>query len=260
VSAAELRALHEAPELLVMVNVWDAVSASVAGALPGVRALATTSHAIAGAHGHPDGEVIPRAEMIDAIALICRHATDVPVSADLEGGYGGSPAEVAETVRLAVAAGAVGANIVDRLMSGGLRSREDAVARIAAARDADPDLVINARTDEFLFGGNGDLDEAVVRGRGFLDAGADCVFVPGLADRSQIAALGEAFDGRLSILVGAESPMPDLPGVDVARLTADLPSLGVARVSFGPFGQRHAMFALAGYVGGLLATLAPGDD
>jgi 2-methylisocitrate lyase-like PEP mutase family enzyme len=251
VSAAAFRALHEAPDLLVLVNVWDAVSTRTAAAVDGVNALATTSHAISAAQGYPDGEVISRAEMIEAIARICRNAGDLPVSADLERGYGESPDDVAETVAMAASAGVVGCNIEDGLPGGGLRPLDDATARVAAVRRAAPDFVINARTDEFLLGEK-NLDTAIVRGRAFLDVGADCFFVPGAAEPATIAALGQAFEGRLSLLVGAESPMPDLPGVDVARLSGDLPSLGVTRVSVGPFAQRHAMLALTDYARDLL--------
>lgn len=238
--------MHEAPELLVVVNVWDAVSAGTAAGVEGVQALATTSHAIAGAHGYPDGEVIPRAEMVEAIALVCRHAGGLPVSADLERGYGETPADVAETVAMTAEAGAVGCNIEDGLPDGGLRPLDDSVARVAAARRAAPDFVLNARTDEFLFGAK-DLALTIARGRAFLDAGADCFFVPGAREPETLAALGREFHGRLSILVNDEWPMPDLPGIDVARLTPDLAGLGITRVSFGPFGQRHAMLAFADY-------------
>jgi len=121
--AAELRRLHDAPEPLVLVNVWDVASARVVAGLPGCTALATASHAIAATHGYEDGEQIPLELMIDAIARIAA-AVDLPVSADLEAGYG----DAATTVRRAIGAGAVGGNLED-----GMRPLDEALAAVEAA-------------------------------------------------------------------------------------------------------------------------------
>src|SRR3954470_22311397 len=108
--AATLLRLHQAPDLLTVVNVWDVISARVVAGIEGTTALATASHSIAASHGYEDGENIPVAEMIEAVGRIAS-ATDLPVTADLEGGYG----DAAETVRRAIGVGVVGANIEDQL-------------------------------------------------------------------------------------------------------------------------------------------------
>ena len=155
--ATELLRLHQAPEILQVINVWDAITAKVVGDVPGTKALATASHSIAAAHGYADGEHIPVDEMIAAVGLIAS-ATSLPVSADLEAGYGNP----GETVRKAIGAGAVGANIEDQM-----RPLADAVAQMrAAASAAEAEgiaFVLNARTDAFLKGK--DRDPAAVLGR-----------------------------------------------------------------------------------------------
>ncbi|MDQ1743987.1 MAG: hypothetical protein QOE23_2326 [Pseudonocardiales bacterium] len=231
--AAELRRLHSDPELLVLVNVWDVASARVVAGLPGCRALATASHSIAASFGYPDGEVIPAELMIEAVGRIAA-AVPLPVTADLEAGYG----DVGETVRKAIGVGVVGANIEDEL-----RPLAEAVAGVrAAVRAGEAEgvpFVLNARTDAYLLGGDRDpadlLADAIERGRAFLDAGADCVFVPGRLDadtvRQLVAGIGER---KVSVL--------GLPGT---APPSELAELGVARVSFGPWSQRVAMTSLA---------------
>ena len=178
--AARLLQLHLDPELLVLVNVWDVISARVVAGLPGCTALATASHSIAASQGYPDGEQIPLEEMIAAVGRIAA-AVDLPVSADLEAGYGNA----GETVRRAIGAGAVGGNIEDQM-----RPLEDAVAAVSAAVKAGEaegvPFVLNARTDAFMLAAGRDpasvLEDAIERGRAFLEAGASCVFVPGRLD------------------------------------------------------------------------------
>jgi 2-methylisocitrate lyase-like PEP mutase family enzyme len=237
--AEELRRLHAAPELLVLVNVWDVASARVVAGTPGCRAIATASWSIAAAMGYRDGEQIPREEMIGAVGRIAA-AVDQPVTADLEAGFGASAAEVAETMAAAIEAGAVGCNLEDGA-SGDvpLRLLGEAAERVAATRvageRADVPLVINARTDVFLarVGSPEEQEEvALERGRAYLAAGADCVFVPGLADVDTIARLVSEL-GRVSILSGAHGPALD-----------DLQRIGVARVSFGPGPMGVALAAL----------------
>lgn len=236
--ASRLLALHEAPSLLTLVNVWDVASARVVASDPGTQALATASHAIAAAHGYEDGEQIPLDLHLDAVRRIV-DAVDVPVTADLEAGYG----DVADTVRRAIGVGVVGANIED-----GLRPLDDAVRAVEAALEAGSAegiaLVLNARTDAFLQEGRPAqecLDDAVTRGRAYLAAGAPVVFVPGVAEEAHIRALVDAFGPRrLSVLGGPSSPTP-----------ARLEELGVARVSFGPWPQRVALAALQDLVRGV---------
>jgi 2-methylisocitrate lyase-like PEP mutase family enzyme len=218
--ARALRALHRPGDPLVLANVWDAASARTVASVPGCRAVATASWSIAAAHGVADGERIDRDLMLAAVARIVA-AVDVPVTADLEGGYGDTPADVAETVARAIAVGAVGANLEDRLRPVAEQAAIVAAVRERADREGVP-FVINARTDEFLHGGRL-LDEAVRRGRAYRDAGADCVFVPGLLDPALIARLVADVDAPINVLAGAAAPP-----------LAALAAAGVARVSFGP--------------------------
>jgi 2-methylisocitrate lyase-like PEP mutase family enzyme len=241
--ARTLLDLHTAPEILVLTNVWDVVSARVVASTDGVRALATASHPIAATFGYEDGENIPldlHLSMVERIAA----AVDLPVTMDFEAGYG----DAGETARRAIGAGAVGGNLED-----GMRPLGEAVAAVEAVlragRDAGIDFVLNARTDAFLSAGPGAdrgdvLREAVRRGRAFLEAGAAVVFVPGVVDRGEIAALVDGLGhNRLSLI---SAPGRSLP-------VRQLEELGVARVSTGPFTQRVALTALQDAVVGLLA-------
>jgi 2-methylisocitrate lyase-like PEP mutase family enzyme len=231
--AAELSRLHEDPTLLTVVNVWDVISAKVVADTPGTSALATASHSIAASLGYEDGENIPVDLMIEVVGRIAA-ATTLPVSADLEGGYG----DPAETVRKAIGVGIVGANIEDQM-----KPLDEAVAAVAAITDAAisegvPDFVLNARTDAFLKAGDRDpadvLAEAVERGKAYLDAGAPVVFVPGKLDEDQISTLVDAFGPQRLTVIG----VPGIPSL------ARLEELRVARVSYGPMSQRVALTAL----------------
>lgn len=225
--ADTLRAAHRSGEPLILVNAWDGWSARTVAATPGCEAIATASHSIAEARGYKDGENIPVDEMIAAIAIIVA-AVELPVSADLEAGYGDTGA----TVAAAIAAGVVGCNLEDQ--AGPIDAH---VARVAAARTAGDEagvpIVINARTDEYLKGGRVRA-RAIDAGRAYLDAGADCIFVPGVKDADEIRVLAEAFDGRISVL-----------GSPAAPSLAELAKLGVARVSVGPGSMGVAAAALA---------------
>src|SRR4051794_21721014 len=184
--AGELLRLHRDRTLLTLVNVWDVVSARVVAEVAGTTALATASHSIAAAHGYEDGENIPLEEMIDAVGRIAA-VTALPVTADLEGGYGDAP----ETVRKAIGVGIVGANIEDQLKPlPEAVAQVEAVLKVAEAEGV-PDFVLNARTDAFVKGAGRDrgevLADAIERGRAYLGAGAPVVFVPGLLDEQQVA-------------------------------------------------------------------------
>jgi 2-methylisocitrate lyase-like PEP mutase family enzyme len=232
--AKTLRQLHEDPELLLVVNVWDAITAKVVAETPGTKALATASHSIAAAHGYPDGENIPRDEMIAAVGLIARVAGDLPVTADLEAGYG----DPGGTVARAIEVGIVGANLEDQM-----KPLADAVkaveAAVAAGEKAGVPFVLNARTDAFLKPGDRDpeavLAEAITRGKAFLEAGASNFFVPGKLDETQVGRLVEALGPRRINLIG-------VPG---SISLASAQKLGVARVSYGPWSQNVALTALA---------------
>jgi 2-methylisocitrate lyase-like PEP mutase family enzyme len=237
--------LHTAPELLSVVNVWDVVSATTIAALPETRALATASHSIAATFGYEDGERIPLDLHLSMIERIVA-AVDVPVSADLEAGYG----DAGETVRRAIEVGVVGANLEDQAkpLAEALRSVEKAVA--AAEEEAVP-FALNARTDVFLRAGDRDrgevLADAIERGRAYLDAGATCFFVPGLLQDAELEALVAALGRRRVSVIG-------VPG---SQSPARFEELGLARVSYGPWTQRVALTALqdaatALYAGGAL--------
>lgn len=222
---SDFLALHEAPELLVLVNVWDVASAKVVAGLPGCKAVATASYAIATSFGYADGEHIPAELMLDVVGRIAANV-ELPVTADLEAGYG----DPAETVRRAIDAGVVGANVEDAN-----DPFDESVARIeAAAKAGGPDFVLNARVDQFI-GGSNDVDEAIRRGRAFLDAGAACVFVPGVTDVDTIRRLADGIGERKISLMGA----PGMPPQE------ELQALGVARISYGPRTQWIALGALA---------------
>jgi 2-methylisocitrate lyase-like PEP mutase family enzyme len=231
--AAELRRLHADPEILVVVNVWDAITATTVANTPGTKALATASHGIAAARGYPDGEVIPRDEMIAEVGLIARQ-TDLPVTADLEAGYG----DPGGTVARAIDVGIVGANLEDQLkpLAESVRAVE---AAVAAAEEAGVPFALNARTDAWVRGGDRDpqtiLDDAIERGRAYLGAGATSFFVPGRLDEETIRTLVSELGERTVNVIG----VPGMPG------TRRLGELGVARCSFGPWSQNVALTALA---------------
>lgn len=229
--ARTLKALHESPEILRVVNVWDAISARTVADLPGTRALATAGHSIAASHGFADGE-IPRDVALAAIAEIVA-ATDLPVTADLDAGFG----DPGETVRRAIGAGVIGANVEDRLVP--LPQAVRAVEAIVAASEAEGvDFQLNARTDALVRGGDRPIQESVAdaieRGRAFLEAGASLVFVPGILDREVTQQLVEGIGERKVSVIG-------LPG---ALSAAEYQELGVARISYGPMTQRVALRAL----------------
>jgi len=234
IRAAELLRLHRDPELLTVVNVWDVISAKVVSQVGGTKALATASHSIAASRGYEDGERIPVDEMIAEVARIAA-ATSLPVSADLEGGYGNAP----ETIRKAIGVGVVGANIEDQMKPMAAAAAQVEAIMKAAAAEGVPDFVLNARTDAFLRAGDRNprevLADAIERGKAFLDAGAPVVFVPGFLDEAQISELVAAFGPQTLTTIG-------FPGTPTLSRQA---ALGVARVSFGPIPQRVALTALA---------------
>ena len=238
--ADALRALHVPGRPLVLLNAWDAGSAAVI-ARAGARAVATTSAGAANALGFPDGQHLTREQMISMVAPIAA-AVDVPVTADMEAGYGDGPDHAAATARGVIEAGAVGLNLEDTADAGDnpLLPIPAFVAKIEAVRavsvEAGVPLVLNARTDVFI-AAVGDpatrLARAIERGRAYLAAGADCIFVPAVADAGVIAALVEGIGGAVSVLAGAGAPS-----------VAELAALGVARISVGS-GAYRAALALA---------------
>jgi len=229
--ATRLQELHAAPELLLVVNVWDAITAKVVAETPGTQALATPSHGIAASRGYPDGEKIPRDEMIAEVALIVRTAGDLPVTADLEAGYG----DPGGTIARAIDVGAVGATLEAQMKPLG-EAVMAGEAAVAAAQKAGGDFVLNARTDAFLkTDPETALAEAITRGRAYLDAGASNFFVPGKLDENQVARLVEELGERKVNLIG-------IPGSIPLKRAQEL---GVSRVSYGPWSQNVALTALA---------------
>ena len=230
--ASELLRLHQDPKLLTVVNVWDAISARVVAQVEGTTALATASHSIAASYGYEDGENIPLDLMLEAVKRVV-DATSLPVTADLEGGYG----DAAETVRRAIGIGVVGANIEDQMKPLAEAARQvEAIMKVAEQEGVD--FVLNARTDAFHLRRDlpkaDNVAEAVERGKAFLDAGAPVVFVPAILDEDEITTLVEAFGPQRLTVIG----IPGLPSL------ARLEELGVARVSYGPMAQNVALTAL----------------
>ena len=238
--AARFRQLHfpGADAILVLPNAWDAMSARLVEAA-GARAIATTSAGISWALGHPDGQGLTREAMIDAVRRIVA-AVRVPVTADVESGYGsGSPDDVAATARGVIAAGGVGINLEDSpgrdgaaMLDAEVQAERIAAAR-AAAKTAGIDLFINARIDTYVkkVGADGDrFAETVRRARAYTAAGADGVFVPLVTDADIIRRLAAEVGAPLNVIGG-----PGVPSI------GELRTLGVARVSVGPGLARAVM-------------------
>ena len=248
--AEAFRAMHDRSRILVLPNAWDAMSARVIEEA-GARAIATTSAGVAFSVGYPDGEAIPRAEMISAIARIARVVT-LPITADIESGFALDAREVAETVRRVIDAGAVGINLEDQVHDGTphLYDLDEAVDRVRAAREAADSvgvpIVINARTDVYLLGiGEPDarFEHAIRRANAYRKAGADCLFLPAVTRRADIEQIVPALEGPLNLLA-----FPSLPTIP------ELERLGVARLSVGTWLTLNAMSALRKTTAELLST------
>jgi 2-methylisocitrate lyase-like PEP mutase family enzyme len=241
--ASLLRDLHRPGDPLILVNVWDAAGARTVAAADGCRAIATASWSIAAAHGYEDGEQIPLELMLAAIERIAA-AVELPVTADIEAGFGDTPAAVSDTVAAVIAAGAVGVNLEDRLRPAAEHAAILAAVRERGEREGVP-LVINGRSDEFLIGER-NLDEAIARGRAYQEAGADSFFIPGLVELDDTRRLIEELGGApVNVLALPVSPP-----------LAELAEAGVARVSFGP-GPMGVAYAALGEAAATL--LARGD-
>jgi 2-methylisocitrate lyase-like PEP mutase family enzyme len=221
--AEALLALHTG-QGFVIPNAWDAGSARLLAQL-GFPALATTSAGIAWSRGMPDGGPLSADLMFETVAEIVA-AVDVPVSADLEAGYGSTAAEVGDTVARAAALGIAGGNIEDAV-GGSLIAVDEAADRLEAARSAAPagTFVLNARTDAYFSRFDGDpFAETIARAERFIAAGADCIFVPGVKDADVIRRLAAEIPAPVNMVAGLTSPVIDAPA---------LFALGVARVSVG---------------------------
>ncbi len=238
--AQTFKALHVPGQPIILFNVWDAGTAKAVAA-SGAKALATGSWSVAAAHGFEDGEFMPFDLVLSNLERITA-ATDLPVTIDLESGYGANAEEVGTSVTRALQAGAIGCNLEDSARgTGPLRAISEQAARLKGARHAADGLgipaFINARTDVFLIA-PADAHESLVakaleRARAYADAGADGFFVPGLVDETLIARVVEASHLPVNIMASAAAP-------SAARLA----ELGVARISHGPGPYRAMMKAL----------------
>jgi 2-methylisocitrate lyase-like PEP mutase family enzyme len=244
--AHAFRALHQPGNPVILVNVWDVASARVVAAQPGVQALATASWSVSAAAGFEDGGAMPLDVALEAARRIVA-ATTLPVSVDFEKGYAATADGVYANAARLVETGAVGLNLEDSkgAEDRGLWSVAEAAERVAAVRRAADEignpLVINARTDTLVAGGT--VAEAIARGRAYLDAGADCIFV--------LAAIGPHLE---EIVAGIPGPVSVLAGAGAPSIR-DLAAAGVARVSFGPGPMGVAYAALAR----LVADIAAGN-
>jgi 2-methylisocitrate lyase-like PEP mutase family enzyme len=236
--ASHLLQLHHAETPLVLVNAWDAASARLVEQA-GFPAIATTSAGVANALGYPDGQYIPWIDMLEAIRRMAE-AVRVPVTADIEAGFAADAEKLGTALEQLVEAGAVGINLEDAIPGaahGPLYPVEEQVARIRSVRKITDKfklhLVINARTDAFWERGADRAhawNNTLERGRAYLAAGADCIFVPGLRDPEKIRAVVAEWKAPINILAGAG--VPSIP---------ELAKLGVKRVSFGSGPMRAAM-------------------
>lgn len=238
--AVLFQSLHVRGDPLILFNVWDAGSAKAMQEI-GAKAIATGSWSAAAAHGYADGEALPFALALANLERIVA-SVDVPVTIDLESGYGHSPAQVQESVAQVMKAGAVGINLEDQIMGeGGLYAIEDQVARIRAVREAADQagipLFINARTDVFLqlYPGqptDDHLQEALRRADAYAEAGGSGFFAPGLGNPPYIETLCRHSPLPVNILM--------LPGTPAPK---QLAALGVARISYGAGPYRLALNA-----------------
>jgi 2-methylisocitrate lyase-like PEP mutase family enzyme len=227
--ASAFRALHAGPRILVLPNAWDVISARVIEEA-GFGAIATTSAGIAFTLGYPDGQKISRVEMLQAVARIAR-AVKVPVTADVEAGYGDRPEDAAQTAREVIEAAAVGMNLEDAtedpehpLVDLSLQLEKIRAAQ-EAAKQAGVPIVLNARTDVYLLqvgAPEARYDLSLQRLSAFRDAGADCLFLPGVRDAETIRRMVTDLKFSINILAGPGSPP-----------VPELEKLGVARVSLG---------------------------
>jgi len=226
--AERFRKLHGGPRILALPNAWDVASARILEEA-GHPAIATSSAAVAFSLGYPDGQRISRDEMLEMVARIAR-AVHVPVTADMESGYGTTVKDMVETAKAVIAAGGIGMNLED-VTGDDESSHVDLtlqVQKIGAIRETSSSLgvplVINARTDVYLMPigeAATRFERTVERLRAYREAGADCVFAPGVSDRDTIAKLVKAIAAPLNILVSANCPsLVELQKIGVARVSA----------------------------------------
>src|SRR6266704_3667706 len=242
--AEQFRRMHAGPRILALPNAWDAVSARILEET-GHPAIATSSAAVAFSLGYPDGQRISRTEMLEVVARIAR-AVRVPVTADMESGYGTTVKDMMDTAKAVIAAGAIGMNLED--VTGDDETSHVEISlqqeKIRAIREASSSLgvplVLNARTDVYLMPIGEEskrFERTVERLRAYRQAGADCLFAPGVRDGETIRKLVAANDGPVNILL-----MPGCPSLK------ELEKMGVARASAG-FAVMRATLSLVQRIG-----------
>ena len=234
--AEQFREMHHGPRMLVLPNAWDVVSARILEEC-GHPAIATSSAAVAFSRGYPDGQRISRGEMLDVVGRIAR-AVRVPVTADLEAGYGTTSKDMSDTTKAAIEVGAIGMNLEDSgddessLVDLTLQSEKVRAIRETADSLGVP-FVLNARTDVYLASIGPEatrFERTLERLRAYRDAGANCLFAPGLHDKETISKLVKAVTAPVNILITPQCP----------SLT-ELQKIGVARVSAGSTVMRAAL-------------------
>ena len=245
--ARQFLELHSGPKILVLPNGWDVASARIFEDA-GFPAIGTSSAGVAFSLGYPDGQKIPREEMLAVVRRIAE-AVDVPVTADVEAGFGSTPEEVADTAREVIAAGAVGMNLEDGVegkpdfLADANRQKEVIRAVLEVGKGAGIPFVLNARTDIFLYGigaAETRLARAIERLNAYCAAGAPSLFAPGVTDKETIVQLARGVAGPLNILATVGTPP-----------VAELQQLGVARVSVGSGPMR----ATLGFLGRMARQL-----
>lgn len=249
---AEFRKLHHGDRVLLLPNVWDAVSAALF-ADAGARAIATTSAGLAWSRGYADGNALPRASLLSAVSAVCAVAGNKPVTVDIEGGYSDSADDVADLVTQLCGLGIAGINLED-----GTGAPEVLVAKIAAVkrrvRQAGLDVFVNARTDVFLrelTSSSESVRETVARAKRYASAGADGIFVPDLTQRDAIRSVAESVDLPLNLLAAPSlAPASELFELGVRRISAGSSlaklALGTARDAAEAFirdGRCEALFS-----------------
>ena len=236
--AEKFRELHHRPRMLLLPNAWDVASARILEEC-GHPAIATSSAAVAYALGYADGQRISRGEMLEVAGRIAR-AANIPVTADLEAGYGTTPKEMADTVKAAIAAGIIGMNLEDvtgddesSLVALPLQLEKIRAIREAASSAGVP-FVVNARTDIYLMAIGPEatrFERTVERLRAYREAGADCLFAPGVYDLETIKKLVKAVEAPLNILANPACPsIPEMEKAGVARVSA---GAGIMRAAMG---------------------------
>jgi 2-methylisocitrate lyase-like PEP mutase family enzyme len=245
--AETLLSLHLGGGMLVLPNIWNPIGARILEA-KGYPAIATASAAVSASLGYQDGEKINRSTLIDILRRIAR-SVDVPVTADIEMGYGESLSELELTAEQVIESGVVGVNIEDSLEKGaGLRSIEEQCKRISTLRQIanrhGAHLVINARVDSFVspsfVDGQRAMEEAVVRAKAYSAAGADCIYPIGPGDEATVRILRDRIESPINIL-----------GAPTAAPLHLLREIGINRVSFGPFVFRSCLRKFVDIVEGL---------